>query len=186
MQPERPVEPMDVGEVGEPALVEGVTGMWWVDPSLLGRPFTGRTALLSPFDRLIHDRKRTIELFELEYQREIYKPATMRRWGYFGLPILHGDKLVGKRDAHADRTSGVLRIDVVRQDIEFTPTITDEVDREIQNLGQWLKLHLARSDWPGVVRCHRRCRRRCRVPPVARRRAIHRRTRRTVRVASRG
>ena len=158
---------MDLGEVGEPAVVEGVTGTWRVDPSLLGRRFTSRTALLSAFDRLIHDRKRTIELFEFEYQLEIYK-------------------LVGKLDVHADRASGVLRIDVVHQDVEFTPTITDEVDREIQNLAQWLKLDLAGSDWPAAVRYRRRCRRRCRVPPTARRRAIRQRTRRTVRVANRG
>ena len=56
--PECPVEPIDVGEVGEPAVVEGVKGQWRVDPSLLGQPFKGRAALLSPFDRLIHDRKR--------------------------------------------------------------------------------------------------------------------------------
>ena len=56
--PECPVEPMDVGEAGEPAVVEGVKGEWRVDPALLGRPFTGRAALLSPFDRLVHDRKR--------------------------------------------------------------------------------------------------------------------------------
>ncbi len=144
--PEYPVEPMDVGEVGELSVVEGVPGTWRVDPSLLGQPVTGRTTLLSPFDRLIHDRKRTIELFKFDYQLEMNKPAAKRRWGYFALPILHGDRLVGKLDAHADRTSGVLRIDAVHQNIEFIPTITDDVDREIQHLAQWLKLDLARSD----------------------------------------
>jgi uncharacterized protein YcaQ len=64
--PECPVEPVEVGEAGEPAVVEGVKGAWRVDASLLGQPFLGRAALLSPFDRLIHDRKRTVELFELE------------------------------------------------------------------------------------------------------------------------
>jgi len=61
--PECPVEPVDVGEAGEPAVVEGVKGTWRVDPSQLGQPFSGRAALLSPFDRLIHHRKRTVELF---------------------------------------------------------------------------------------------------------------------------
>ena len=76
--PECPVEPVDVGEAGEPAVVEGVKGTWRVDPAQLarlGQPFSGRAALLSPFDRLIHDRKRTAELFEFDYQLEMYKPA---------------------------------------------------------------------------------------------------------------
>jgi hypothetical protein len=54
-----PVEPVDVGEAGEPAVVEGVKGEWRVDPAALGDNFGGRTALLSPFDRLVHDRVRT-------------------------------------------------------------------------------------------------------------------------------
>ncbi len=56
------VEQAHVGEAGEPAVVAGVKGTWRVDPALLGQPFSGRAALLSPFDRLIHDRKRTVEL----------------------------------------------------------------------------------------------------------------------------
>ncbi len=90
-------------------MVEGVNGTWRVDPSLLGQPFSGRAALLSPFDRLIHDRKRTVELFEFDYQLEMYKPAAKRRWRYFALPILYGDRLVGKLDATADRNAGCCR-----------------------------------------------------------------------------
>ena len=62
--PECPVEPIDVREAGEPAVVEGVRGEWRVDPALLGQPFVGRAALLSPFDRLLHDRKRMSDVFE--------------------------------------------------------------------------------------------------------------------------
>jgi uncharacterized protein len=139
---EYPVEPVDVGDVGEPAVVDGVKGEWRVEPSLLGQPFNGRAALLSPFDRLIHDRKRTTELFQFEYQLEMYKPAAKRRWGYFALPILYADRLVGKLDAAADRKAGVLRVDAVHQDVEFTKKMTADVGRQIADLARWLELDL--------------------------------------------
>jgi uncharacterized protein YcaQ len=140
--PECPVEPLDVGEAGEPAVVEGVRGQWRVDPSLLGQPFSGRAALLSPFDRLLHDRKRTAELFEFDYQLEIYKPAAKRRWGFYALPILFADRLVGKLDAAADRAAGVLRVDAIHQDLAFDKTMTAAVDHEIKDLAHWLGLDL--------------------------------------------
>ena len=140
--PECPVEPVDVGEAGEAAVVEGVKGTWRVDASLLGHPFSGRAALLSPFDRLIHDRKRTVELFAFDYQLEMYKPAAKRRWGYFALPILYGDRLVGKLDATADRNAGVLRVDAIHQDVPFDRTMTAAVDGEVKDLAHWLELDL--------------------------------------------
>jgi uncharacterized protein len=140
--PECPVEPVDVAEAGEPAVVEGVKGTWRVDPSLLGQPFSGRAALLSPFDRLIHDRKRTVELFGFDYQLEMYKPAAKRRWGYFALPILYGDRLVGKLDATADRNAGVLRVDAIHQDVPFDQTTAAAVESEIRDLARWLGLEL--------------------------------------------
>jgi uncharacterized protein len=138
--PEAPVEAWDVGETGEPAVVEGVKGTWRVDPSQLGRSFSGRAALLSPFDRLIHDRKRTIELFEFDYQLEMYKPAAKRRWGYFALPILYADRLVGKLDATADRKAGVLRVNAIHEDVTFTKTMSGAIQREIKDLARWLDL----------------------------------------------
>ena len=141
--PECPMEPNDVGEAGEPAVVEGVKGTWRVDPALAGQPFSGRAALLSPFDRLVHDRRRTIELFEFDYQLEMYKPAAKRRWGYFALPILYGDRLVGKLDATADRKAGVLRVDAIHQDVAFTKAMTAAVRGEIEDLARWLGLDLA-------------------------------------------
>ena len=141
-----PLEPVDVGEAGEPAVVEGVPGQWRVDPAQLGQPFAGRAALLSPFDRLVADRKRLDELFEFDYILEMYKPVAARIWGYYALPILYGDRLVGKLDAKADRKEGELRVAAIHQDVPFTKTMTAAVDREITDLARWLELELVLAD----------------------------------------
>ncbi len=130
----------DVGEAGEPATVEGTRGRWRVDPAQLDQPFSGRAALLSPLDRLIFDRQRMTELFEFDYQLEMYKPAAKRRWGYWAMPILYGDRLVGKLDATADRRAAVLRVNAVHEDVPFTKAMTTRVRQEIANLAAWLKL----------------------------------------------
>ncbi|MBX9246533.1 YcaQ family DNA glycosylase [Actinotalea ferrariae] len=140
----QPVEPADVGDAGEPAVVDGVAGEWRVDPGAVAVPFEGRTALLSPFDRLVHDRVRAEELFDFEYHLEMYKPAAKRRWGYFALPVLHHDRLVGKVDATADRKAGVLTVHAVHQDVPFTPTTADDVDAELEALAAWQGLRLVR------------------------------------------
>ncbi|MBO0891300.1 MAG: YcaQ family DNA glycosylase [Acidothermales bacterium] len=135
-----PGEPGTVGWAGEPAVVEGVDGEWRVDPAQLGLPFTGRTALLSPFDRLVHDRARLRDLFGFEYALEMYKPAAKRRWGYYALPVLHGDRLVGKLDAKADRKAGVLRVSALHEDVWFTKAMRADVHAEVDALAGWLGL----------------------------------------------
>ena len=136
-----PVEPWHVAEAGEPAVVEGVKGEWRVDPKALGGEFEGgRTALLSPFDRLVHDRGRALELFDFDYTLEMYKPAANRRWGYYALPILHADRLVGKVDAIADRKGSVLRVNAIHEDVPFTRPMTKAVRAELDDLAGWLGL----------------------------------------------
>ncbi|MDG4796786.1 crosslink repair DNA glycosylase YcaQ family protein [Micromonospora sp. WMMD1082] len=139
-----PGESPYVGDAGEEAVVEGVPGTWRVDPAYLGLPFEGRTALLSPFDRLIHDRVRTEQLFGFEYFLEMYKPRDKRRWGYFALPVLHHDRLVGKLDATADRKAGTLVVNALHEDVPFTREMTADVDAEIENLATWLGLTTTR------------------------------------------
>jgi uncharacterized protein len=135
-----PLEPVDVGEAGEPAVVEGTKGEWRVDPAALGNDFEGRTAVLSPFDRLVYDRIRAKELFDFEYTLEMYKPAATHRWGYFALPILHGDRLVGKVDATADRKVSVLRVNAIHEDVRFSRAMSKAVQAELEDLAAWIGL----------------------------------------------
>ena len=138
-----PLEPVDVGDVGEPAVVEGVKGEWRIDPAALGEELEPRTALLSPFDRLVYDRARAQLLFDFNYTLEMYKPAPKRRWGYFALPILHGDRLVGKVDAAADRKASVLRVNAIHEDVKFMRAISNSVQAELDDLASWLGLERA-------------------------------------------
>jgi uncharacterized protein len=65
------------------------------------------------------------------------------RRGYFALPILYGDRLVGKLDAKAVREDGVLLVNAVHQDVPFTPAITEAVSEQIADLASWLELEVS-------------------------------------------
>nr|WP_221446997.1 crosslink repair DNA glycosylase YcaQ family protein [Microbacterium thalassium] len=147
----QPVEPIAAGDVGETAVVEGVEGEWRVDPTALeaAEEFRPRTALLSPFDRLVFDRDRLAELFGFEYILEMYKPAAKRRWGYFALPILHGDRFIGKLDAKVDRKAGVLVVHAVHEDVPFTDRIAAAVEAEIDDLARWRGVEVRRGSGAG-------------------------------------
>ena len=134
-----PMEPIHVGEAGEPAVVEGIKGEWRVDPPLSSSMTSkGGRPCSSPFDRLVHDRVRAEELFDFEYTLEMYKPAAKRRWGYYALPILHDDRLVGKLDATADRKASVLKVHAIHEDVKLTRAMTKAVQAEIGALAAWL------------------------------------------------
>ena len=140
-----PGEPVAVGEAGIPVTVEGLAGEWRADPEALDQPFAGRTALLSPFDRLVHDRERALGLFDFEYILEMYKPASARRWGYFALPVLHHARLVGKLDAKADRKAGALVVHALHEDVTFTSAMRADLEAEIESLAGWLRLTVTRG-----------------------------------------
>src|SRR5207244_10113961 len=124
--------PRVVGDAGIPAEIEGTKGPWRVDPEATAEGFEGRTAVLSPFDRLTHDRARAVHLFDFDYLLEMYKPAAKRRWGFFALPVLFQDRLVGKVDATTDRTSSVLQVRAVHEDVAFTRAMTAAVHDELE------------------------------------------------------
>jgi hypothetical protein len=130
----------DVGDLGLEATIEGVRGKWRVEPDLVDRSFAGRTALLSPFDRLVYDRGVTKALFDFDYKLEIYVPVAKRRWGYYVLPALRGERLIGRVDAKRDEKAGVLRVPT----LHLQPGATDDdlaaIRAELDQLAAWLRL----------------------------------------------
>ena len=111
-------------------------GRWHVHPDLSDAPIPRRTTVLSPFDRLIHDRARTEDLWGFRYRLEMYVPKAKREYGYYVLPILHGDALLGRIDPLFDRKTGVLHVNSVH----WEPGAPSDVPlREtLEELARWL------------------------------------------------
>jgi uncharacterized protein YcaQ len=115
-------------------------GEWIAHPDADDRPVR-RTTLLSPFDRLIHDRTRTEALFDFHYRIEIYVPKAERKYGYFVLPILHNDRLVGRIDPELDRKQNLLRVNAVHWEAKPVP-----IERPLRALARFLGVQDV--EWP--------------------------------------
>jgi uncharacterized protein len=85
-------------------------GEWIAHPDASDEPVDSRVTLLSPFDRLVHDRDRAEKLFDFHYRLEMYVPAAKREYGYYVLPMLVGDELVGRVEPRFDRKTRKLAV----------------------------------------------------------------------------
>jgi uncharacterized protein YcaQ len=120
--------------------VEGWSEPGYVRPGVTpARPRRTHATLLSPFDSLIWDRTRTERLFGFEYRIEIYTPAARRRYGYYVLPVLLGDRLVGRLDLKADRQLGALRVLAAHAEQGADHgAVATAVASELETMSTWL------------------------------------------------
>jgi hypothetical protein len=138
-----PVQVAPDGQAGE----EYWPGRWFVhvdDMPLLDRleqdDWQPRTTLLSPFDNLICDRDRTEAMFDFFYRIEIYVPKAKRQYGYYVLPILHGERLIGRISPRMDRKKHRLEVEAVyaEDDAPRTAEVGRSVQGAIEELAQFL------------------------------------------------
>ena len=109
-------------------------GTWEAHPDADDSPVPNRVTLLSPFDRLIHDRARAEALFDFHYRLEMYVPKAKREYGYYVLPILQGDRIVGRVEPVWDKQERTLRVLGAWGD-------TSRLDEALAPLEAWLRAH---------------------------------------------
>jgi uncharacterized protein YcaQ len=147
----------------ENVAVDGLGDDWWVyaeDVDALRERdgFRGRTTLLSPFDNLLCDRARTEQLFGFTHRLEIYTPKAKRRWGYFVLPILDGDRLVARADLAIDRARDTLVAHAVHAEprVPRGARLPRAIRRELERLAAWrgvsgVEVRVAPDAWRSVL-----------------------------------
>ena len=107
-------------------------------PEAVDGPVGNRVTFLSPFDRLIHDRARTEALWGFRYRLEMYVPKAKREYGYYVLPILRGDRLIGRIEPAYDRKAGALRVNGVFAEPGAPESAGLGIARAVRRLASWL------------------------------------------------
>ena len=129
-----------------PITVEGQSDTWYIHDDTLTELGSGEAeekrsaVLLSPFDNLICDRDRTETLFNFHYRSEIYTPKAKRKYGYYVMPILYGNRLIGRLDPKMDRKTKTLRINAVfvEPDVGLVAGMETAVNETITQLATFL------------------------------------------------
>lgn len=111
-------------------------GRLHVHPEISDAPVPARTTILSPFDRLVHDRNRAEALWGFHYRLEMYVPKAKRQYGYYVFPILHRDRIVGRIDVERDKAAGGLRVNGVWWEDGVKPV---PLDAALRRLERWVE-----------------------------------------------
>jgi len=137
--------------VAVPVAIDGLPGEWLAHAEVLAaleRDWQPRTALLGPFDPLVADRERAEALFDFRFRLEIYVPAAKRQYGFYVLPILHGDRLIGRVDPFLDRKRRVLTVNAVYAEPSVPADAWPAVRASIDDLAAWIGA--ADVVWPAL------------------------------------
>jgi uncharacterized protein len=128
--------------IAVPVEIDGLPGAWLAHADALRDLDAGawqpRTTLLGPFDPLVADRERAFDLFNFRFRLEIYIPVAKREYGYYVLPILHGDRLVGRIDPVMDRRAKVLRLNALYAEPDAPADAWPAIRAAIDELADWL------------------------------------------------
>ncbi len=111
--------------------VKLVKGEWVAHPDAVDGPVPDRAVLLSPFDRLVYNRDRAEALWDFRYRLEMFVPKAKREYGYYVLPLLVGDRIVGRAEPRFDRKTGTLELLGAWGD-------TSRLDEALDDLAAWL------------------------------------------------
>lgn len=132
--------PVQVEGWKEPAFVDAATYAT-VEKAAAGKLQPANTTLLTPFDPVVWDRKRGLELFNFDYRIEVYTPAAKRQYGYFTLPILHDGALIGRLDPKAHRQEGIFEVKAIHleQGVAITPHLLHELAATLTACARWHK-----------------------------------------------
>lgn len=120
LQEEQVIVPVNVEELGPAWLHADLLPL--LEQGIAGKLSATHSAVLSPFDPVVWDRKRAEQLFHFSYRLECYTPAPKRQYGYFVLPLLHRGRLVGRMDAKMHRKEEVLEIIALYLESDVKPT----------------------------------------------------------------
>lgn len=136
----------DKAQVGTDALVKievsGLSKPWYTLKDHLPDQYPALSDdifLLAPLDPVVYDRQRTRELFDFDYTWEVYVPEAKRRWGYYVLPILKGETLIGRVEPKLDRKAGVLTIrSLTFEDGKPNKTLRKQVEARLEQMAAFL------------------------------------------------
>ncbi len=127
-----------------------------VDAAVEGNIPHSKTNLLSPFDPLVWDRGRALDLFNFDFPIEFYFPAAKRNYGYFSLPILYNNQLIGRLDPKAHRKEGIFEVKAIHLEphVELDDALVAAVKATIKACAEWHKtpqVVVRMSNVPGLA-----------------------------------